>query len=124
MNGMKSTPKVTFLLDENIDVRLGSSLTRSGYVAMFGEKGMKNGHLFSITKQHSAVLITLDNDFANIDLYPPSPTMGIIVFRIHPPKRDFLMNALQKFLSMNSPSSLLGKTHILMREGYEIVESR
>ena len=72
-------------LDENIDAWLAGSLRDAGHDVATVKKqrlgGSVDSALLRICAAEDRILITLDLDFANAVLYPPSETAGLIVLR-------------------------------------------
>jgi len=118
----EKSSKPKFLLDENVDVRLGSYLKKQGFSVSICPKGLKNGAVFSLAQRKSCILLTNDKDFANPDLFKPSKQSAIIVFRIHPPKLNNLIKGLSRLLSSFTPNQLAGKLVVLGEEGLEIIK--
>lgn len=118
----KTSPKLKFLLDENVDVRLASFLERRGFSVLFPSKGLKNGAVASLAKKESSVLLTNDRDFANTDLFKPSEFAGIVVFAIHPPLLSKLESTLLRLFEEFSPEEFSGKIFLLSESGVEVKE--
>lgn len=118
---MKKSPQLTFLLDENVDVRIASFLTKLGFSTTICPPSIKNGEVIKLAKKESRILLTNDKDFLNTDLYYPSQTAGIIVFRIHPPSLSNLTSALGKILDNVKPEEFSGKLYIVRQDAVEIM---
>lgn len=118
----KNTPRLRFLLDENVDVRLASFLKKLGFPVTLPPKGMSNGAIASLAKKEKCVLLTNDKDFANPDLFKPSNFFGIVVFSVHPPTLSKLKSGLKKLLKETPRAKFAGKTFLLSEEGMEIKE--
>jgi len=115
-------PLLQFLLDENVDVRIAKFLRDQGYEVFFCTKGTKNGEVIATAKKHKAVLVTLDRDFANPDIYPPAKTSGIVVLQTHPPTLENLTRALQLLLTDVKYSDLAGKLYLASLTNIETLE--
>ena len=72
-------------LDENLDVRLVSSLSQAGHevttVRDQGLGGIDDQALYVRCGSESRTLVTLDLDFANVLRYAPEASGGLVVFR-------------------------------------------
>lgn len=87
-----------FLLDENVPVEVKEFLESKGFQAEYGPKGVNNSEVASLAKEKKRVLLTRDTDFLNTDLFPPREYSGIVVFRIHPPKPEKLVEGTASLL--------------------------
>jgi predicted nuclease of predicted toxin-antitoxin system len=119
----KKTSRLTFLLDENVDIRIATFLKRRRFEVVISPKGIKNGAVVKLAQTKFAILITNDNDFANTDLFKPSHYPGIIVFRIHPPALNKLKTALEKLFSKVSLDQFPGKLFTVQETGVEVTEN-
>ena len=76
---------VRFKLDENIPRDAAASLRSAGYDAHLavdeGLDGHPDAELLDACRREDRVLITLDLDFADILMYPPSTHAGVWVLR-------------------------------------------
>ena len=57
----------------------------------------------SLAVQENRIIITRDQDFANILLYPPERYPGIIVLRVHALKPAEMNRLIEIFLTANPP---------------------
>jgi predicted nuclease of predicted toxin-antitoxin system len=75
-----------FKIDENLPIEVGESLRNEGYdsVTVLNQNlsGTSDTKLATICRKEKRILVTLDNDFANIRTYPPEKFSGIIVLRL------------------------------------------
>lgn len=75
-----------FKIDENLPVEFAEVLRASGHdaITVLEQKmgGIPDVDLFGICQAEERVLMTLDLDFADIRLYPPQESPGILVIRI------------------------------------------
>ncbi len=75
-----------FKIDENLPVEFADELRAIGHDAITVlEQRMGGGadeDLFSVCIDEDRILMTMDIDFADIRVYPPSISPGIIVLRI------------------------------------------
>ncbi len=114
MSGLK------FLLDENVPKSVKTFLEHEGVPAEYGPKGVRNTEIISLSREKRSVLITRDSDFLDRLLYPPREFSGIIVFRIHPPIPEKLVNALS--LLLQEVKEFKGKLFVVEEDGFEIME--
>ena len=79
-----------FKVDENLPVECAEYLQASGYnaetVGAEALSGSEDPVLFAHCKREGRILITLDLDFANVQVYPPRTHPGVVVLR--PPSQD------------------------------------
>lgn len=106
-------PVFKFLLDENVDARLATQIKLKGWVAVFTPKGLKNGEVIALAQKEKLVLLTNDTDFADSNRYASINPAGIIVFIIHPPDIDKLIQVLLDFLAKKTPAQLEGEIAVL-----------
>jgi len=118
----KKAERLKLLLDENVDVRLSSFLKEAGFSVLLTPKGLTNGAVLELAKKESCVLLTNDKDFG-VSQLPKSGSVGIVVFRLHPPSLTNLESALDKLLRRFSPEEFAGKVFLLSEEGVEVKES-
>ena len=111
---------ILFLLDENIPKLVKRFLESEGYSVEYVPKGIKNSKLASLSLEKESVLVTRDNDFLDTILFPPKEFFGIIVFRIHPPRKEKLLKSLS--LLLREVKEFKGKTFIVEEDEFEVVE--
>lgn len=97
------------MLDENIDIRTSLFLKEHGYTVFLCPKGLKNGAVLGLAQKQNCVLITNDTDFANPYLHDFTQTAGIVILRLHPPKLESILSALEK-LRKTVPAHQFSKT--------------
>lgn len=75
-------------LDENLGIRGADCLRKAGHdVATVPEQhlqGAADRHLIDICRREQRCLVTLDLDFANPVVFPPTRYAGIVVLRLPP----------------------------------------
>ena len=64
-------------------------------------------------KREGHAVVTLDLDFADTRLYPPSDYAGIIVLRLSRQGHDLVMNVIDRITSKLSSEPLTGKLWIV-----------
>ena len=95
-NAMSSS--LRFLLDENVPIEVKEFLESRGFQAEYTPKGAKNRKVALLAEEKKLVLFTRDTDFLNTDLFPPKEYFGIVVFRIHPPRPEKLIEGTASLL--------------------------
>ena len=77
---------VRFLADHCVYRHTVDLLREAGFdVAMLKDVGppdAPDSHVWSLAQQRERVLLSTDLDFANVLLYPPQESLGVIVLRI------------------------------------------
>ena len=76
-----------FKIDENMPIEVAESLRNAGYdsvtVTEQNLTGASDVNLAAICRKEKRILVTLDNDFADIRTYPPDKFPGILVMRLN-----------------------------------------
>ena len=105
-----------FLIDEDVPLKVLKTLTALGHDAVRVPASTKDRDIADQAVRQSRILITLDKDFANRLLYPPS-IFSIIHLRIHPPFADDLIIAIRQLLQKVSETELKGLI-VLQKEAH------
>ena len=96
-----------FIIDENIPTKLQRFLANLTHDTVRAEISTSDPETFNRAKSEQRILITLDTDF--IQLFKNSPESSkIILFRIHPPYANVLIEAIDNFLESVSNSEIKG----------------
>jgi len=76
-----------FKIDENTPLEVAELLRKAGYdsttVPEQNLSGTSDASLAAICLKEERILVTLDNDFADIRTYPPDEFSGIMVMRLN-----------------------------------------
>jgi len=76
-----------FKIDENMPLEVAELLRDAGHdsatVSEQNLTGTSDANLGAICQQEKRILVTLDNDFADIRTYPPDKFPGIMVMRLN-----------------------------------------
>ena len=76
-----------FKIDENMPLEVAELLRNAGYdsatVPEQNLAGTSDVGLAAICREEKRILVTLDNDFADIRTYPPDKFPGIMVMRLN-----------------------------------------
>jgi predicted nuclease of predicted toxin-antitoxin system len=95
-----------FKLDENLPVEAAELLKQAGYkaktVAEQGLNGSPDSDVISVCRAEKRTLITLDTDFADIRLYPPAQTPGLIVLRLQKQDKQHVLGILMRLVKVIS----------------------
>ncbi len=93
-----------FKIDENLPEEIAVLLREAGYEAVSvrdqGLVGEPDSTIADVCKAEGLVLVTLDLDFANIQVYPPDRTSGIMVFRVFDQSKPRLLEVLKQTLPL------------------------
>jgi len=106
-----------FKVDENLPVECAEYLQAAGYeadtVGAEALSGSQDHVLFDHCKREQRILITLDLDFANVQVYAPRTHPGIVVLR--PPNQDkwTLLSVLRRLLEVLPSRSPNGQLWIV-----------
>lgn len=119
MSPLPQISNLKFLLDENVDVRVGYALRALGYAIVSCSKGISDAEVLARAKKDRLVLITNDTDFANLPLETIRLLPGLIIVRIHPPSLPKTAQALETLLhalgdKIQSRCILLGESGFTM----------
>ncbi|MBU0896261.1 MAG: DUF5615 family PIN-like protein [Candidatus Omnitrophica bacterium] len=109
-----------FLIDENIRREIIDFLAFSGHDILRVPFGSEDKRIAQIAKDTERIMLTHDQHFANILMYPPKEYSGIIRIKIHPPIVPTIINALRDLFQKLSPNQLSEKLVILERDGFRI----
>ena len=97
-----------FLLDENVQVRVGNRLQKAAHDVARVPSGMRNGAVLVHAVSERRVLVTYDSDFLDSVRYPPARTPGIVYVRVHPASLDGAMRALERLMETVPATELAG----------------
>lgn len=120
MSLLRRSRSLKFLLDENVDVRVGHALSVNGHNATFCPKGISDEDVLVLAKRDGLILITNDSDFAYLSSETIRLLPGIIVLRIHPPNLLITVRSLDLLFSEHAPV-IQGKCIVLNENGYTMV---
>ncbi len=93
-----------FKTDENLPVEIAILLADAGHdaktVTNQGLTGASDDVLFSTCVKERRVLVTLDNDFGDIRVYPYDNNPGIIVLRLRNHGKLHVMDVFRRLLPL------------------------
>lgn len=106
-----------FKIDENLPVEAADLLRQAGYeaktVGQQGLNGSPDANVISICRAEQRTLITLDTDFADIRLYPPTETSGVIVLRLQKQDKHQVLGILKRLLEVLPREPVQGRLWIV-----------
>ena len=105
-----------FLVDEDIPVKLIKTLKVLNHDAIRVNPSTTDKTNAQRAKEEKRILITLDKDFTNFSLFPPSK-FNIIHVNIHPPYAENIIAAVKKLLETCPAEELTGLI-ILTQDGH------
>ena len=111
---------IKFLVDENIPGFISKSLIGSGYDTACVNKGATDIEISKTAKRQGRVILTLDKDFANTVLFPPSQ-FNIIQLAIHPPEKHAVLKAVLDLLASMEPAGIKGLI-VVTKHGFTKIE--
>lgn len=120
MSPLRQTHSLTFLLDENVDVRVGHAFSGNGHKVTFCPKGISDEDVLVLAKKNGLTLITNDSDFAQLSSDTIRSLPGIIVLRIHSPSLPKTVQALETLLH-DLRGEFQSRCIVLDERGYTVV---
>ena len=94
----------SFKIDENLPEEIAVLLREAGYEAVSvqdqGLAGEPDSLIADVCSAEGLVLVTLDLDFSNVQVYPPDRTAGIVVFRVRDQSKPRLLEVLKQALPL------------------------
>lgn len=109
-----------FLIDENVRKEVIDFLGSCDHDILTVKPGSEDKKIAQIAKETKRVILTHDQHFADILMYPPQEYSGIIRIKIHPPSPATIINALKDLLSEITPDKLDKKLVILEEDGFRL----
>ena len=102
MSSLVSHSELKFLLDENVDDRLGKFLKSEGFDVSSAPKGFSNGKLAPISKSEGRILVTNDFDFTDPIVFPKEKIFSVVWLRIPQDRLTVLFNSFSILLKNKS----------------------
>ncbi|HPA44944.1 MAG TPA: DUF5615 family PIN-like protein [bacterium] len=112
-------PVRSFFLDQNVPYAVKRFLREMRedwdvwHVRDLGLEGQPDDVLFRWAQEHSAVIVTFDEDFADSRLYALGTHHGVIRLRIWPTTTEEACSALQRLLQSVGDSRWIGALTII-----------
>ena len=114
-----------FKIDENLPVEVSDLLVGAGYdaVTVWDQQlhGATDAEIATVCQEEDRILITLDLDFANIQVYPPQELPGLIVLRLRRQDKLHVLDVMNHLIPVLSTEPLrhllwiVDETHIRVR---------
>jgi predicted nuclease of predicted toxin-antitoxin system len=113
-----------FKTDENVHPDLAVYLRQHGHdaVTVWDEslRGTTDAHLAEVCKSEKRALITPDMDFADIRVYPPQHSSGIMVLRLESQSRVHVLATITRLLPMLTTHEIDGHLWIVDERGIRV----
>ena len=117
-----------FKVDENLPVEAADLLGQADFEAstVLEERlgGSPDTEVLSICQSEKRVLITLDNDFGNIRIYPPTEFDGIVVLRLRRQDKPHTLEVLRRLIPLFSAEPLTGYLWVVDEKRIRIRQER
>ena len=111
-----------FLSDENFRLDVVKFLENQGHDVKKTPKRYSDKQVAVLAKKEKRILLTNDADFSVSLQFPPTEYLGILVFRIHPPRFEHFKYALENFFAQYSVSHIKGKTFVIEQGAFLEIE--
>ncbi len=106
-----------FKLDENLRTEIGDTLRDLGHdvstVYDQGLRGREDHEIANACRVEGRILISMDLDFSNIQMYPPENYAGLIVLRLRAKGRAAVRSVFHRVLSHMEHEPILGRLWIV-----------
>ena len=93
-----------FKIDENLHCDAAELLRQHGHDAITvfeqGLRGESDSNIADVCRREARSLITLDLDFSDIRVYPPSDYEGIVVLRLNDQSRPSMLQVLRRIVRL------------------------
>jgi len=93
-----------FKIDENLPVEFAELLRPAHHdaatVVAQGLTGAQDPGLIAACQQEGRVLVTLDQDFANIRAYPPQDYPGLMILRVRRQDKEYLIDVFRRAIPL------------------------
>lgn len=106
-----------FKLDENLPAGAARVLADAGHDVSTALQerlgGMPDSRIAAACKLEKRALITLDNDFGNIQAYPPAEYSGLVVLRLVQQDKVNILNVLTRLIGRFEREPLSGRLWVV-----------
>ena len=106
-----------FKLDENLRAEIGDPLRDFGHdvstVYEQGLRGKEDHEIANACRAEDRILISMDLDFSNIQMFPPANYAGLIVLRLRAKGRAAVRTVFQRVLSHMDHEPIVGRLWIV-----------
>lgn len=117
-------PVFSFKIDENLPDEAGELLESAGHDAVSvrnqGLGGAADATIDDVIREEKRILITLDQDFADIRAYPPDGRPGIIVLRLQRQGKQEVLDVLSRLIPIMQSEPIVGRLWIVEERGIRI----
>ena len=96
-----------FMLDEDVPAKLLRVLRAAGHDVTQAPRSTPDLSIARLAKTQERVLVSLDKDFTNTSLFPPSE-FTIVHLQVRPPYADELIEAFRRLLDRLPADSFRG----------------
>ena len=115
-----------FKTDENLPIEVTELLRNAGYGAMSVLEQELGGEgdlvLDEVCTKEGRILVTLDTDFADIRLYPPSKAPGYVVLRLKQQDRYSVIELMERLIPMFGQEQLENRLWVVDEQKVRIRE--
>ena len=113
-----------FLIDANMPRLITRALIALGYdvvdIRDVERPGIPDDCIFEIARQEGRAILTRDQDFGNVLVYPPGLHGGIIVLKTGAQSSESIKDLLISFLAEISEDEICGSLIVLEKHRYRI----
>lgn len=113
-----------FKIDENLPDDVAELLVGDGYDAHTVHREGLSGVDDKILAQHACdearIIVTLDLDFADIRVFPPTAHAGLIVLRLKDQSRSHVVNVMARLLAVLKRQPVAGQIWIVSEASVRI----
>ena len=109
-----------FLIDENIRKDVVDFLKSAGHDVLTVAAGSQDGKIAQTAQESKRIILTHDQHFADILMYPPQKYSGIIRIKIHPPVAPVVIHALNDLIHKFTPEQIDKKLIVLEKDGFRM----
>ena len=106
-----------FKLDENLRSDIGDPLRELGHdvstVYDQGMRGQEDHQIAEACRVEGRILISMDLDFSNIQMFPPANYAGLIVLRLRAKGRATVRTVFRRVLSHMDQEPIVGRLWIV-----------
>lgn len=121
---MQSMNSLKFMIDANMPRLVMRNLNDLGYdtvdIRDIEKPGIDDDRIFELAQQEGRIILTRDQDFGNIILYPLGTHKGIIVLKTRARSSKEINDLIINFLAEVSEDEILGSLIILEESRYRI----
>ena len=115
-----------FKIDENLPIEVAELLRKTGYDThtVYDEKiaGGDDDSLLRICTDEERVLVTIDLDFSQVLLYPPSKQKGVVILRYKNQGKTYLLHHFKSLIPHFAENPMEGQFRIVTEKKIRIKE--